>query len=452
MYAVTNPATGEVLERFPTATDAQIREVLDRSQAGYLVWKDRALAERAEILARVGRAFAGHRDELAAIITTEMGKRPAEARGEVDIAADIFAYYAEQGPQMLADEQLTITGGAAVVRKLPVGPLLGIMPWNYPYYQVARFAAPNLLLGNTILLKHAPSCPRSSAAIERLLDAAGVPDDAYINLYADNDQVATILADPRVQGVSVTGSERAGAAVAAVAGQHLKKVVLELGGSDPMIVLDSTDVAETARLAAAARMSNSGQACNAPKRMIVLRDIYDEFLARLVDEVRQLRPGDPTDAATTLAPLSSTAAADRLVAQIDSAVQAGAVVHTGGKRLDRPGAFVEPTVITGISRDMPAYFEELFGPVAVVYRADDDAEAVALANDTPYGLGASVIGTDPDRARAVADRIEAGMVYLNLIGGSQADLPFGGIKRSGIGRELGPLGIEEFMNKKVIRL
>lgn len=451
-YAVTNPATGEVVEEFPEASDEQVRDAIAHTHAGYLAWRERPVAERADVVRCAGELFVERTDELGAIITTEMGKRIEESRGEISIVNDIFAYYADNAERLLADEPLTIAGGKAVVQKRPVGVLLGIMPWNYPYYQVARFAAPNLVLGNTILLKHAPNCPRSAAAIEQVLRDAGLPEGAYRNIYATNEQVAWVLADPRVQGVSLTGSERAGAAVAAEAGKNLKKIVLELGGSDPLIVLDSADVAATAKVAVDSRLGNSGQSCNAPKRMIVLADVYDEFVEEINEQITRVVLGDPADPATTLAPLSSAAAADRLVEQIESAVADGANLRIGGTRVAGPGAYVTPALITDVKPGMRVHSEELFGPAVVVYRAADEAEAITLANDTPFGLGSSVFSTDPERARRVGEQIDAGMVCVNEAGGSQADLPFGGVKRSGVGRELGYLGIEEFMNKRVVKL
>jgi succinate-semialdehyde dehydrogenase/glutarate-semialdehyde dehydrogenase len=441
-----------VEQEFATMTDDDVSDVIARADRAHDQWRNRSVAERSATLRRAAELFNERADDLARLVMREMGKRPVEGKGELALTAQIFRYYADNAESMLADEPIKIEGGDAVIEKRSVGVLIGIMPWNYPYYQVARFAAPNLLLGNTLLLKHAPSCPTSSAAIEQLLHDAGVPTDAYINVYASNEQIAAMLADPRVQGVSLTGSERAGAAVAAEAGKNLKKVVLELGGSDPFIVLDTADIKETAALAVAARMGNAGQACNAPKRMIVMADIYDDFVDAVTAEAARLIPGDPADETTTLPPLSSTQAADNLVAQIDRAVEQGAVVRTGGRRLDRPGAFVQATVLTDVKPGTDAHSQELFGPVAVVYRAEDEAEAVQLANDTPYGLGAAVFSTDPERARRVGRQLDVGMVYINAPEGSQPDLPFGGVKRSGIGRELGSLGIEEFMNKRIVRL
>jgi succinate-semialdehyde dehydrogenase/glutarate-semialdehyde dehydrogenase len=452
MYAVTNPATGELIEKIPNSTDEEVRAAIDRVHRGYSSWRSRPVSERAKIVSRAAELFAERADELAAIMTLEMGKRINEGRGEIGIVVDIFNYYADNGPTLLADEPVSIKGGNAVITKGPVGALLGIMPWNFPCYQVARFVAPNLVLGNTILLKHASICPRSAAAIEQVLRDAGVPEDVYVNTFASSSQIPAILADSRIQGVSLTGSEQAGVSVAAEAGKNLKKTVLELGGSDPLIVLDTDDMDETVKVTATARMRNCGQSCNAPKRMIVLADIYEEFVDRLTKRVAEhYLPGDPADPQTKLPPLASIAAADEVAAQVETAVRQGATLRTGGHRVG-PGAYLEATVLTDVTREMDAYYEEIFGPVVLVFRAETEEEAIAIANDSPFGLGASVFGTDPERARRVADQIDAGMVYLNSAGGSQADLPFGGIKRSGIGRELGPAGIEEFMNKKSIRL
>ncbi|MGI5152281.1 NAD-dependent succinate-semialdehyde dehydrogenase [Plantactinospora sp. CA-294935] len=453
MYTVTDPATGELVEEIENATDGEVREAIDRVHRGYVSWRRRPVAERAEIVSRAADLFAERADELAATMTLEMGKRINEGRGEVGVVVDIFRYYADNGPSLLADEPLEIRGGKAVITKNPIGPLLGIMPWNFPCYQIARFAAPNLVLGNTILLKHASICPRSAAAIERILHDAGVPEDAYVNIFASSAQIPRMLADPRIQGVSLTGSERAGISVAAEAGKNLKRVVLELGGSDPLILLDTDDMDKTVKATATARMRNCGQSCNSPKRMIVLADIYEEFVDRLTKHVAEtFVPGDPGDPATKLPPLASVAAADEVAGQIEKAVRQGATLRTGGRRIDRPGAYLEATVLTDVTPEMDAYYEEIFGPVVLVFRAETEEEAVAIANDSPFGLGASVWGTDPHRLRRVAGQIESGMVYLNSAGGSQADLPFGGIKRSGMGRELGRAGIEEFMNKKSIRL
>ncbi|GAB2998973.1 NAD-dependent succinate-semialdehyde dehydrogenase [Amycolatopsis acidiphila] len=452
MYSVTNPATGELVEEIPNATAEQVEDAIGRVRRAYPGWRDVPVTDRAKIVLRAGELFAERSAELTAVMTLEMGKRVSEGRGEIGVVADIFDYYGTHGPDLLADEPLTIKGGHAVIAKEPIGALLGVMPWNFPCYQVARFVAPNLVLGNTILLKHASICPRSAAAIEDILREAGVPEDVYVNTFASSKQVPGILADPRIQGVSLTGSEQAGVSVAAEAGRNLKRCVLELGGSDPLIVLDTADLDETVRATATARMRNCGQSCNAPKRMIVLDDIYEEYVEKLTARVADhYVPGDPADPATTLPPLASISAADEVAGQVRKAVAQGATLRTGGERV-HPGAYLEATVLTDVTPDMDAYYEEIFGPVVLVFRARTEDDAVAIANDSPFGLGASVFGTDPGRMRRVAGRIESGMVYLNRAGGSQADLPFGGIKRSGMGRELGAAGIEEFMNKKSIRL
>jgi succinate-semialdehyde dehydrogenase / glutarate-semialdehyde dehydrogenase len=452
-YKVVNPVTGAVESQFPTATDAEIAAAIERSDAAYRPWSATAVAERAAVLNRVADLYAERVTELAALITREMGKTTAEAVGEIEFVVEIYRYYAEQGPTLLADEPIpSSTGGNAIVRKSAVGPLLGIMPWNYPYYQVARFAGPNLMVGNTILLKHAPQCPESALAMEQLFQDAGLKSDEYVNIFASNEQVADIIADPRVRGVSVTGSERAGTAVASLAGQHLKKVVLELGGSDAFIVLDTADLPGVVTSAVAARMENAGQACNAAKRFIVADALYDDFVEQFTAAMAAQTTGDPFDPATSFGPLSSEAAAAGLMAQVQDAVDKGATVRTGGTRPGGPGAFFNATVLTDVTPQMRAFREELFGPVAVVYKVRDIDEAVALANDTPFGLGGAVFHTDPAVALDIANRLDTGMVWINEAEGGGPDLPFGGTKRSGVGRELGPYGMDEFVNRKLIHV
>lgn len=451
LFQVVNPATGKTESTFPTLADDQLDDVLARCDAAYRSWKVTDKADRASVLNRVADLYAERAVQLGALITREMGKTTAEALGEIDLVVEIYRYYADQGPALLADTPLvSASEGAAWVRKASVGALLGIMPWNYPYYQVARFAAPNLMVGNTIVLKHAPQCPESALATEAIFREAGLPRDAYINIFASNDQVAHVIADPRIAGVSLTGSERAGTAVAALAGQHLKKVVLELGGSDPFIVLTTDDIAQTARDAVGARMENAGQACNASKRIIVTEGIYDEFVEAFTAVMAEQTTGDPFAPETSYGPLSSEQALVGLLGQIEDAVAKGATLLTGGRRVNRPGAFLEPTVLTDVTPDMRAFREELFGPAAVVYRVADVDEAVALANDTPFGLGGAVYSTDEQVALEVADRLDVGMVWINTPEGGGAEFPFGGTKRSGVGRELGPYGIDEFVNKKLM--
>ena len=442
-YAVVNPATGKVEREYPTATDADIEQALAAAERAYREWsKTSTVAQRAALIKKVADLHTERREQLADIINREMGKPVEQSLGEVDFSAAIYQYYADHAGKFLADEPIDLLDGAgsAVIRREPVGVLLGIMPWNYPYYQVARFAGPNLALGNTIVLKHAPQCPESAAALQQIFDDAGFPKGAYVNVYATNDQIAKAIADPRVQGVSLTGSERAGAAVAEIAGRNLKKVVLELGGSDPFIVLSSDDLDATVDAAFAGRFENTGQACNAAKRFIVAADLYDDFVDRFTKKV--------LDCADGLAPLSSAAAAERLAEQVERAVADGAKLVSAG---ERKGAFFPPGVLTNVSPKSPSYQEELFGPVATVYKVGSEDEAVKLANDTPFGLGSYVFTTDAEQAKRVADKIDAGMVFINGVGAEGVELPFGGVKRSGFGRELGRFGIDEFVNKKLIR-
>jgi succinate-semialdehyde dehydrogenase/glutarate-semialdehyde dehydrogenase len=371
---------------------------------------------------------------------------------EVEFAAEIFQYYVDQGPAHLADEPIEVESGSAVVRKEGLGVLLGVMPWNFPYYQVARFAGPNIVAGNTILLKHAPQCPESSSVLEEIFHSAakevGAPTGVYRNILATDEQVATVIADPRVLGVSVTGSERAGSAVAEVAGRNLKKVVLELGGSDPFILLSTDDLEAAVTDAVNARLDNNGQSCNAAKRFIVGADLYDEFTEKFTGALKAVTPADPTDESTTLGPLSSDLATERLQQQLDRAVEQGATVLASG---ERKGNFFPPAVLADITPEMDAYRQEFFGPVAMLFRAEDEADALRLANDTPFGLGSYVYTTDAEQADRLVERIDAGMVWVNLVLGDAADLPFGGTKRSGFGRELGKYALDEFVNRKLVR-
>src|SRR3954454_3591529 len=451
-YAVVAPATGETLKTYPTITDGELRDAVGRAHGAHDAWaKGTTVEERAAIIRRVGELHAERRQELAEIIVREMGKPIEQALGEVDFSAAIYQYYAANGPALMKDEPIDLLDGegSAFIRRSSVGLLLGIMPWNYPYYQVARFAGPNLIVGNTILLKHAPQCPESAEWMERIFHEAGVPKDAYINIYATNEQIADVIAHPRVQGVSLTGSGRAGAAVAELAGRHLKKVVLELGGSDPFLVLKADNIDEVVEAAVGGRLENTGQACNAAKRFIVLDDYYDQFVDKFTQALTAVEPGDPESEDTTIGPLSSTTAADRLESQVKLALDNGAKLAAGG---GREGNFFNTAVLTDITPDNPAYREEFFGPVAQVYKVGSEEEAVRLANDTPYGLGSSVSATDNDQALRVADRIEAGMVFINAVGAEGVELPFGGVKASGFGRELGRFGADEFVNKKLIRV
>jgi succinate-semialdehyde dehydrogenase/glutarate-semialdehyde dehydrogenase len=450
-YAVVNPATGETIKEYPTITDDELRAAIGRADDAYRSWSGSStVAARAALIRKVGDLHKERSQELAEIIVREMGKPIEQAVMEVDFAGDIYHFYADNAAELMADEPIKLLGGegTAIVRRSAYGVLLGIMPWNFPYYQVARFAGPNLVIGNPILLKHAPQCPESAAAMQKVFDDAGFPAGCYENIYATNDQIEWVLADPRVHGASVTGSERAGAAVAEIAGRNLKKVVLEMGGSDPFILLGTDDVGTAAEQAAEARLDNTGQSCNAAKRFIVVDDLYDDFLAKFKEQLEGAKPGDPTAEDTAVGPLSSKTAADRLEDQVKRAIENGAEVVVGGKR---DGNFFEPTILTGIEPGDEASQEEFFGPVAQVYKVGSEEEAVELANDTSFGLGSYLMTTDKEQADRVADQIEAGMVYVNLVGADSPELPFGGFKRSGFGRELGRFGADEFVNKKLIR-
>ena len=447
-YAVIDPATNEVVERFGHSTDADIQKALESAENAYRTFsKKTTVAERAKMMARVAELHNERVDELARIIVQEMGKPLGQAVGEVEFAAAIYQYYADNAEAFLADEVIdNPDGGKAFIRRQGLGVLLGIMPWNFPYYQVARFAGPYITAGNTVILKHAEQCPKSASAIADIFHEAGFPEGAYVNVFASHDQISTIIADPRVQGVSLTGSERAGAAVAEQAGRHLKKVVLELGGSDVCLVLDTADIDAAVDIAVAGRLENSGQACNGSKRIVVMDKYYDEFAEKFVAKMGALSMGPGLEDAD-LGPLSSKKAADVLSAQVSGAVAEGATLHVGAEVAD--GCFFPPTVLSNVTPEMAVYREELFGPVAVLYRVSSDEEAIELANSSPYGLGSIVISDDIERAERVGDALEVGMVFINGVGLDAAQLSFGGVKRSGFGRELGRLGIEEFVNKKI---
>ncbi len=451
-YKVSNPATGEVEATYPTATEQDIQQVIEHAHTAYQDWQKTSMDERSAILNKVADIYDERQDELARIVATEMGKPVAQAKGELGLVSQIYRYYADNAAKLLAPETIDVAQGSASVIKRPVGALLGIMPWNFPHYQVARFVAPNVVAGNTVILKHAPQCPNTAQIIVEILKDAGLPDGVYNNVFATNDQAATIIEDSRVQGVSLTGSERAGAAVAKVAGGALKKVVLELGGSDPFIVAADADIAQAVQGAIVGRFGNTGQACNAAKRLIIVDDVYEPFVKAFTDAVSGMSVSDPLSNDAFLGPLSSIAAADNLQKQLDSAISAGATVLVeGGRIADKPGAWFAPVVLTDVTDSMDVYREELFGPVAVIYKARDIDHAIKIANDVPFGLGASIQTQDAELAQDIAEQLEVGMVSINAPSGSEANTPFGGVKRSGFGRELGTLGITEFLNYKLIR-
>lgn len=450
-YKTVNPYTGESIKSFDEISKEALKEKLQKAAACFEAWRNNSFDERKKIVQKVADLMRERSDELAQLITLEMGKRIKESKGEVELSASIYEYYATNAAEFLADKPLSPEKGSAYVRKEPIGVLLGIEPWNYPYYQVARFAAPNIMAGNCIMLKHASNVPQCALAIEKLFTDAGAPEGLYTNLFISTDKIEDLIADPIIRGVSLTGSEGAGASVAAAAGKNLKKSVLELGGSDPFIVLEDAEMDKTVKWAVYGRMQNCGQACTAAKRFIVMDRVYDEFLQKFKGALESMEPGDPMQEATKLGPLSSKSALEDLEEQVDKSVKAGAKLATGGKRFNRQGYFMQPTILTDIPKDAEAYHEELFGPVASVYRVSSEDEAVALANATRFGLGGAIFTADERRGQKLAERINTGMVFINHPTGSQPDLPFGGTNQSGYGRELSSLGIDEFLNKKLVR-
>ena len=450
-YQTVNPFTGEELTSFDEISKQALKEKLKKASTCFETWRKNSFDERKKILQKVANLMRERSDELAALVTLEMGKRIKESKGEVELAASIYEYYATHAAQFLADKPLSPEKGAAYVRNEPIGVLLGIEPWNYPYYQVARFAAPNIMAGNCILLKHASNVPQCALEIEKLFADAGAPEGLYTNLFISSDKIEELMADPVIKAVSLTGSEKAGASIAAAAGKNLKKSVLELGGSDPFIVLEDAAIDKTVKWAVYGRMQNCGQACIAAKRFIVMDKVYDEFVEKFKGALEKMEPGDPMQETTMLGPLSSKSALEGLEAQVEKSVKAGAKLLTGGKRFEMQGYFMQPTILTDIPKDAEAYHEELFGPVASVYRVSTEDEAVVLANATRFGLGGAIFTADEKRGQKLAERIHTGMVFINHPTGSQPDLPFGGTNQSGYGRELSSLGIHEFLNKKLVR-
>ena len=450
-YQSINPNDGALLKRFDILSDAALEAALATAEACFQGWKHTSYDDRAAIVARAAALMHAHVDDFARLETLEMGKRIGEARDEVGFSADILDYYARHGEAFLAPDKLDPGKGEAHVESSPLGVLFCIEPWNFPYYQLARVAGPQLMAGNVLVVKHAGCVPQCAIAFEKLLLDAGAPPGAYTNLLVSYDQSDRIIDDPRIKGVALTGSVDAGRRVAARAGQNLKKSTMELGGSDAFIVLDDADLDKVLPWAVWGRMYNAGQTCCAAKRFIVLDAVADAFLARFTAALEALAPGDPMDATTTLGPLSTEAALVQLVAQVDAAVKGGATLLLGGKRIDRPGWFMQPTILTDIAPGNPAFRDEFFGPVASFFRVGSEDEAIALANDSDFGLGGSVWTRDEARGLRVASRIDAGMVFVNNIDWADAQLPFGGIKHSGYGRELGSVGIQEFVNKKLVR-
>ena len=454
-YETRNPYTGEVLKTFPDATDAEVRQAIDTAHQAFRSWKDVGFPERARVMQNAADILRKDRAGFARLLTLEMGKLSSEADAEVELSAAIFEYYAVNAERLLTPEPLPVADpleGEATLTCEPLGVLLAIEPWNFPYYQIARIIAPQLSAGNTMLLKHASNVPQSAQAFEKLMHEAGLPDGGFQNLFATRSQIELILNDPRVQGVALTGSEGAGAVIAAQAGKALKKSTMELGGADAFVVLADAEMEKTVKWGVFGRHWNGGQVCVSSKRMIIVDEVYDDFLARYSTGVAGLRGGDPADPATTLAPLSSQAAADEIRDKIREAVAHGATATEVGPRVPNQGAFVQPTILTDVGEDNPARYWEFFGPVSMLFRAKDEADAVRIANDSPFGLGGSVFTSDTRHGAEVARKISTGMVFVNHPTMVKADLPFGGVRRSGYGRELLGLGIKEFVNHKLINV
>jgi len=451
-YQSVNPFDGKILKTFTETTDAELETAIATAATCFNTWRHTSFAERAKIAAKAAAIMLERVDEFARPMTLEMGKLIEEARGEVLLSANIIDYYAKHAEEFLAPEKLKPSSGEAVIESSPFGVLLGVQPWNFPYYQLARFAAPNLMAGNVVMVKHAGIVPQCAIAFEKLWLEAGAPVGAYTNLLVSHDQVNRAIADPRIKGVALTGSVEAGKLVAAQAGKFMKKSTMELGGSDAFIVLDDADIDKTVKWAMWAKMNNCGQCCIAAKRFIIVEELADEFIEKFSAEMAKLKPGDPMDKATTLSPLSSEAALVKLLEQVKQAVAQGGKLLMGGERIDRSGSFMEPTILTDIKPGNSAFRDEYFGPVAIMFRVKNEEEAIALANDSDFGLGGSVFTKDVARGKRVASRIDTGMVFINHPTWTAPDLPFGGVMNSGYGRELSSLGIQEFVNKKLVRV
>jgi len=450
-YQTINPASGEVLQSFPEIADTALETVLAMAQSAYQVWRDKSYAERAKIIGKAAVLMAAQVETFAHTMTLEMGKRISEARGEVEFSSRILDYYAKNAERFLAPVKLHPTRGEAHMESSPIGVIFCVEPWNFPYYQLARVAGPHLMAGNTMVVKHSSNVPRCALAFEKLLLDAGAPQGLYTNLFVSHTQTDKIIDDPRIKGVALTGSVEAGRIIAGGAGKALKISSMELGGADAFIVLDDADLEHAVKWAVWGRMYNAGQTCCASKRFIVVESMADKFLDAFKTALSALKAGDPLDEATSLGPLSSEPALLTLLEQVKVATKHGATVALGGKRIQRPGSYMEPTILTHVTKDNPAFRDEFFGPVAMFFRVKDEDAAIALANDSDFGLGGSVFTADLARGKRVASRVETGMMFINNIDWTDPELPFGGIKDSGYGRELGDMGIQEFVNKKLVR-
>lgn len=445
----TNPFDNKVIKSFDEMSNEQVEKAIIKAHQAFQSWKNTSFATRAQLVHKAAEIMRQKKEELAHTITLEMGKLIAEARAEVELSTDILDYYAEHAERFLQDHSIKVSPGEAYIKYCPIGVIFGIEPWNFPFYQVVRIAGPNIMAGNTVLIKHASNVPQCGINLEKIFHDAGAPEGVFTNLLLSSKHVNQVIQNPLISGVSLTGSESAGASVAEAAGRALKKSVLELGGSDPFIVLDDADINKTVESAVWGKMNNTGQCCVAAKRFIVMESIADEFIKKFSQQLSGLEAGDPSDEKTTLGPLSSEGAAVQLQKQIDETIKMGAKAIIGGS--ERKGAFIKPTILLDVKPGMPAYSEELFGPVATIFRVKTEQEAIDLANDSSFGLGASIFSNNMERAEKIAAQIESGMVFINHPTWTAPELPFGGTKISGYGRELSDLGIFEFVNKKLIR-
>jgi len=450
-YQSLSPFDGKLIKGFDDIDATEYEARLAAAQTCFESWRHTTYVHRAGIIAKAAKLLHEQADAFARIMTLEMGKRIGEARAEVEFSARILAYYAKNAERFLAPVKLHPTVGEAHMESSPIGVIFGVEPWNFPYYQLARIAGPHLMAGNTLVVKHAGIVPQCALAFEKLLMDAGAPAGLYTNLFISHEQSDKVVDDPRIKGVCLTGSVAAGRSIASRAGKNLKVSSMELGGSDAFIVLEDADLDLTIPWAVWGRMYNTGQTCCAAKRFIVVDTVADAFLERFQAALTALKAGDPLDETTTLGPLSSEAALVQLVKQVDLAVAKGARLVMGGKRIDRPGSYMQPSILTDIKPDNPAFRDEFFGPVALFFRVKDEAAAIALANDSDFGLGGSVWTRDVARGQRVASKVETGMMFINNIDWSDAELPFGGVKDSGYGRELGDMGIQQFVNKKLVR-
>jgi succinate-semialdehyde dehydrogenase/glutarate-semialdehyde dehydrogenase len=449
-FISVNPATGKMIKEFKEESIEDVKKKIDNAHQEFLEWKDVSFFHRRKLMLNAAEVLRSSADKYGRIMTEEMGKPITQSKAEIEKCAWVCAYYADTAANMLEVTNIKIDASDSYVRYDPLGVILGIMPWNFPFWQVFRFAVPTIMAGNAAVLKHASNVPQCSLAIEEVFRKAGFPENLFQSLLIGSSVMEQVIARPYIQAVSLTGSEEAGKSAAQTAGKYLKKCVLELGGSDPFIVFADADLEQAAENAVKSRMQNTGQSCIAAKRFILVKEIADKFIDLFIAKIKGLKVGDPLDEATAIGPIAREDLLNDIQKQVDKSVEMGAKVLLGGERIEREGSYYEPTVISNLKKGMPVYDEEVFGPVASVIIAQDEEDAIRLGNDTPYGLGANLWTKDLNKARSLACRIEAGSVFVNGMVKSDPRLPFGGVKLSGYGRELSHFGIKEFVNVKTV--